>query len=45
LKKNDYEVRFAEDKVKVQSMVIYMDIFGNEKREIKALSNFKDKEG
>jgi site-specific DNA-methyltransferase (adenine-specific)/adenine-specific DNA-methyltransferase len=38
---NGYEVRFAEDKVKGQIMVIYIDIFGNEKREIKALTDFK----
>jgi site-specific DNA-methyltransferase (adenine-specific)/adenine-specific DNA-methyltransferase len=43
LKKNDYEVRFAEDKVKEQIMVIYIDIFGNEKREIKTLSDFNGK--
>ena len=42
LKKNDYEVRFAEDKVKDQIMVIYIDIFGNEKREIKTLADFKE---
>jgi len=41
LKKNDYEVRFAEEKVKGQIMVIYIDIFGNEKREIKKLHDFK----
>jgi len=41
LKKNDYEVRFTEDKVKGQMMVIYIDIFGNEKREIKTLKDFK----
>jgi hypothetical protein len=41
LKKNDYEVRFAEDKVKGQIMAIYIDIFGNEKREIKALKDFR----
>jgi len=40
LKKNGYEVRFAEDKVKGQIMVIYIDIFGNEKREIKTLMDF-----
>ncbi|MCL6582506.1 MAG: hypothetical protein K6U11_02600 [bacterium] len=40
LKKNGYEVRFAEDKVKERIMVIYIDIFGNEKREIKKLSDF-----
>ncbi len=43
LKKNGYEVRFAEDKVKGQIMVIYIDIFGNEKREIKTLSHFNGK--
>ncbi|GFP22327.1 site-specific DNA-methyltransferase (adenine-specific) [Candidatus Hakubella thermalkaliphila] len=43
LKKNGYEVRFAEDKVKRQIMVIYIDIFGNEKREIKILSDFNGK--
>lgn len=43
LKKNGYEVRFAEDKVQGQMMVIYIDIFGNEKREVKALSDFNGK--
>lgn len=43
LKKNAYEVRFAKDKVKGQIMVIYIDIFGNEKREIKTLSDFKNR--
>ena len=41
LKKNDYEVRFAQDKVKSQIMVIYIDIFGNEKREVKSLKDFR----
>ncbi len=40
---NGYEVRFAEDKVKGQIMIIYIDIFGNEKREIKNIKNFKGK--
>jgi site-specific DNA-methyltransferase (adenine-specific)/adenine-specific DNA-methyltransferase len=43
LKKNGYEVRFAEDKVKGQIMVIYIDIFGNEKREVKTPSDFNGK--
>ena len=43
LKKNGYEVRFAEDKVKGQIMIIYVDSFGNEKREIKILSDFNGK--
>ena len=40
---NSYEVRFAEDKVKGQIMVIYMDIFGNEKREVKIINDFINK--
>ena len=43
LKKNGYEVRFAEDKFKGQIMVIYIDIFGNEKREVKNLADFHGK--
>lgn len=42
-KKNGYEVRFAEEKVKGKIMAIYMDIFGNEKREVKTLSDFNSK--
>jgi hypothetical protein len=34
--KNEYEL-----KVKEQIMVIYIDIFGNEKREVKTLKDFK----
>lgn len=41
LKKNNYEVRFAEDKIKGRMMVIYIDIFGNEKREVKTSKDFK----
>mgnify|MGYP001612334078 FL=1 len=41
LKKDNHEVRFAEDKIKEQIMVIYIDIFGNEKREIKTAKDFK----
>jgi site-specific DNA-methyltransferase (adenine-specific)/adenine-specific DNA-methyltransferase len=37
---NGYEVRFTEDQVKGQIMIIYIDIFGNEKREVKTLSDF-----
>lgn len=40
LKKNEYEVRFNKDKIKKQIMVIYIDIFGNEKREVKTLADF-----
>ena len=43
LKKNGYEVHFAEDKVKGQIMIIYIDIFGNEKREVKSIKDFNKK--
>ena len=41
LKKADYEVHFPENKVKGQMMDIYIDIFGNEKREVKTLKDFR----
>lgn len=43
LKKNGYEVRFAEDMIKGQTMVIYIDIFGNEKWEVKTLPDFNNR--
>lgn len=43
LKKNDWQVRFAEGNVKEQIMIIYIDIFGNEKREVKTLPDFSGK--
>ena len=43
LKKNNFEVHFSQDKVKGQIMIIYIDTFGNEKREIKVLSDFNEK--
>ena len=44
LKKKGYEMHFAEDKVEGQIMVIYIDIFGNEKREVKTFKAFKGKD-
>jgi len=41
LKNQDYEIRFDPAKIKKQMMIIYCDIFGNEKREIKTLKDFK----
>jgi len=41
LKKQDYEIRFDPDKIKNQMMIIYCDIFGNEKKEIKILKDFE----
>ena len=50
LKKNDYEARFDSNKIvganhdsPNQIMIIYIDIFGNEKREVKTLMDFKKK--
>ncbi len=40
LKKQDYEVHFDSNKLDGQMMLIYIDIFGNEKREVKKLSDF-----
>jgi site-specific DNA-methyltransferase (adenine-specific)/adenine-specific DNA-methyltransferase len=40
LKKNSYELSFDLDKIKDQIMLIYIDIFGNEKREVKRLKDF-----
>ena len=41
LKKNEWEVRFDADKIAGQMMIIYIDIFGNEKREVKSLKDFR----
>jgi len=49
LKKNDWEMRFdlsavaqaGADKIASQMMIIYIDIFGNEKREVKKLKDFR----
>jgi len=41
LKKQDWEFLFDADKIDSQIMIIYIDIFGNEKREVKKLSDFQ----
>jgi len=41
IKKQDWEVRFDADKIDGQIMIIYIDIFGNEKREVKSLKDFR----
>ena len=43
LKKNKWEVSFDADKIDKQIMIIYIDIFGNEKKEVKKIKEFKDK--
>lgn len=40
LKKNNWEVRFDADRIDRQIMIIYIDIFGNEKREVKSRKDF-----
>jgi len=40
LKKQDYEIRFDSNKLDGQMMLIYIDIFGNEKKEVKTLNDF-----
>lgn len=39
--KPDFEVRFDSKKIDKQIMVIYLDIYGNEKKEILSLKDFK----
>ena len=39
--KPDYEVRFDSTKTGKQLMIIYLDIYGNEKKEILSLKDFK----
>lgn len=41
LKKNNWEVRSDADKIDGQIMIIYIDIFGNEKREVKKFIDFQ----
>lgn len=41
LKKNKWEIHFDADKINKQIMIIYIDIFGNEKREVRKLKDFK----
>lgn len=43
LKKDKWEIHFDADKIDRQVMIIYIDIFGNEKREVKKLKNFRRK--
>lgn len=43
LKNNKWEIRFDTDKIDGRMMIIYIDIFGNEKREVKNLRDFNVK--
>jgi len=42
LEKNDYEIRFPIERLKDQMMIIYLDVYGNEKKEILTVKNFKN---
>ncbi len=41
IKKHNWEFRFDVNKIGTQIMIIYIDIFGNEKREVKSMKDFK----
>ncbi len=41
LEKNNYEIRFPVEKLTDRMMIIYMDVFGNERKEIKGKKDFK----
>jgi len=43
LKKNKWGVCFDADKIDGQIMIMYIDIFGNEKREVKKIKEFKNR--
>ncbi|MDK2812422.1 MAG: hypothetical protein PWQ78_632 [Petrotoga sp.] len=45
LDKNNYEIRFSVEKLTDRMMIIYMDVFGNERREIKGRKDFRIKRG
>lgn len=42
LEKNNYEIRFPVERIKNQIMVIYIDVYGNEKKEILTVKKFKN---
>jgi site-specific DNA-methyltransferase (adenine-specific)/adenine-specific DNA-methyltransferase len=44
LEKNAYEIRFPAERLNDRMMIIYMDVFGNERKEIKGRKDFKIKE-
>lgn len=44
IEKNDWKVFLPVEEIKEQMMIIYLDIYGNEYREIKSLKDFKAKD-
>ena len=43
LEKNNYEIRFPVEKLTDRMMIIYMDVFGNERKEVLNKKDFKKK--
>ena len=41
LETNNFEIRFPAEKIKDKVMIVYMDMFGNEKNDIKRKKDFK----
>jgi len=41
IEKNNYEIRFPVENLSDRMMIIYMDVFGNERKEIKGKKDFK----
>jgi site-specific DNA-methyltransferase (adenine-specific)/adenine-specific DNA-methyltransferase len=41
LAKNNYEIRFPAEKLTDRMMIIYMDVWGNERKEVKGKRDFK----
>lgn len=42
LEKNEYEIRFPVERLKDKIMIVYVDVYGNEKKEILTVKNFKN---
>jgi site-specific DNA-methyltransferase (adenine-specific)/adenine-specific DNA-methyltransferase len=43
IEKNDWEIRLDAKKLGEKIMVVYIDTYGNEKKEVLSLKNFKGK--
>jgi len=41
LEKSNYEIRIPSKKIGEKVMIIYMDVYGNEKKEVKTIEDFK----
>ena len=43
LETNNFEIRFPAERIKDRVIIVYMDMFGNEREEVKGLKNFTGK--